>query len=156
MKILNLNIILGYQVIKNINKPNNNNNRFGFGNATNGGTYGVASSFNRNHHNAITLSLIDTSLNYAVKANQLQKVNLIINHPSFDKAKSRIIQALFLSVNNTGIFKVLLKLMNDANVVSQDGKSLFELLFGPDKTNLVKIIIQDSNLNLSKEVLLNY
>ena len=111
---------------------------------------------NRNYSKTITSSLIDTSLTYAVKKDQIQKVNLIINHPSFDKVKSRIIHALFLSVNKIEIFKVLFKLVNDANVVSQDGKSLFEFLFDLQNTYLIKFIIKDSNLILSKEDLLNY
>ena len=101
-------------------------------------------------------SLVETTLTYAVKSNDLQKVQLIIQHSSFNMTRSRTTHAIFYSANNSEIFKALFTLVNDANIVSNDGVSLFEFLFSQSKPDLIKVIIKDSNLNLSKNDLLKY
>ncbi|KAK8840572.1 hypothetical protein M9Y10_030782 [Tritrichomonas musculus] len=69
-----------------------------------------------------------TSLLHSIPNNNTQKVDIIINHPTFDPIKSQLKMALFKSIdqNKGEIFKKLLKLVNnDVNIYNQNGDSLF-------------------------------
>ena len=68
-----------------------------------------------------------TPLIKAVIDLKIDMIDLIVNQPSFDKDKSRYVDAIFASVfmNDIDIFTKLLNLFgSDVNLISNDGKSL--------------------------------
>ena len=100
----------------------------------------------------------ETSLIRAVNKNDLEKINQIINHPSFDPIKSQIKGALFASVKNKNIniFRSLLsKLNNDVNIYSQAQESLFSYSIRCGSEIFVEEIINNDNFNPDKANILN-
>lgn len=67
-----------------------------------------------------------TALIKSVQMNNNEKIDLIINHPSFDKDKSNINQAIFIAAeqNYTDIYKKLIKLINDDVNIYNNGEHL--------------------------------
>ncbi|KAK8838502.1 hypothetical protein M9Y10_033130 [Tritrichomonas musculus] len=81
----------------------------------------------KNNHRIFKEALEKTALIHSVEINDIEKFDFIINHPTFDKDKSDVINAIFAAAknNNVGIFKKLIKLIdNDINIENQKGESL--------------------------------
>lgn len=80
-----------------------------------------------NDHSSNNSYLFDTSLTYAVKKENVSKIQMIVNHSSFNAYKSHIKQALFLAAekDQIEIFRTLLPFVdNDVNISFQTNKSL--------------------------------
>ena len=81
--------------------------------------------------------LCTTTLMDSVEKNGIEKVDLIINHPYFDKAKSRLIKSIFIAVEkgHFEIFKKLIKIKDD-DVNIQDSNRNILLNFAVIKKRL--------------------
>ncbi|KAK8843709.1 hypothetical protein M9Y10_024774 [Tritrichomonas musculus] len=114
-----------------------------------------SSGFNIRHRNSSN-SPIETSLTKAVLNNKYQKVEMIIKHPTFDKLKSNIKEALFISIhlNDSNIFNLLFQSINDYKIVFPNGKNLLEYLFDVNQLNIWQCLLSISNLEISKDDLL--
>lgn len=77
------------------------------------------------------MPLIETTLTFAVRQNQINKFNMIISNPKFDPIKSNIKDALFASILSpqTEMLTKLLKFIKDVNIESQSNTSLFDCLY---------------------------
>lgn len=84
----------------------------------------------------------------AVRINQLELIDMIINHPSFDPVKSQLNEAIFLSVteNSTQIYEYLFKqINNDVNIYNERGQSLlFYTIICENRYFLKKILSNDT------------
>lgn len=77
------------------------------------------------------MPLIETTLTFAVRQNQINKFNMIISNPIFDPIKSNIKDALFASILSpqTEMLTKLLKFIKDVNIESQSNTPLFDSLY---------------------------
>lgn len=95
----------------------------------------------------------ETSLIHAVNKNDQTKIDLIINHPSFDPVKSQVKSALFASVKkgNINIFKTLLSILNnDVNILSQTQESLFSYSIRCKSESIIEEIINNKKFDPNK------
>lgn len=73
-------------------------------------------------------NLFETTLMHSISQRNLEKIDLILEHPTFDPVKSQIKQAIFdvSSMTNIEIFKRIWKyLNNDVNLSTPNGTLLF-------------------------------
>lgn len=99
---------------------------------------------NQRTNGPLTFNISDTLLIYSVRNGNQQMIDLIINHPTFDKKKSRLNEAVFLTIDNSfQIFKKLIHLIDtDLYKYTYQGKTIFSFIyFRMDKRSL------NSNLN---------
>ncbi|KAK8837461.1 hypothetical protein M9Y10_036458 [Tritrichomonas musculus] len=105
-----LDVNYNYEIyIKNNINNNNNNNNF------------------MNNDRILDKVVEKTALTHSVEINDIDKIDFIINHPTFDKDKSDIVTAIFVAAekNNIDIFRKLIKLIdNDIDIENQQGESL--------------------------------
>lgn len=94
-----------------------------------------------------------TSLYNAVKNNDLNLVNMIIQHPTFDKVKSQLTSSIFESVknNNLDIFKSLLNLIdNDVNFCNDKNTSLLRAAVYFSSEKIFDEIFNHKNIDAKK------
>lgn len=106
------------------------------------------------HHNKFMkedqISFTGTSLIYAVNEKDEQKIDLIVQHPSFNRTKSQIKKAIFKAVkdHNFSIFKKLLPFINDdVNIHTHS-------LFDPRSLSLLSVASQNENTDIINEILI--
>ena len=88
----------------------------------------------------------ETPLTFAVKNNDIEKINMIIQHLTFDKVKSQLTSSIFESDknNNLDIFKSLLNLIdNDVIFCNDKNASLLRaaVCFSSEKFFMMKFFI---------------
>ena len=92
-----------------------------------------------------------TALIKSVGGNDIEKINMIISHPSFDKDKSDVNSAIFLAVrdNKIDIFNVLITIINyDVNIHSDlNGESLLAFAANYLCIEIVEAILDNSNFD---------
>lgn len=72
------------------------------------------------------------SLIHSVEVNNIEKIDLIINHPSFNLKKSNLNKAIFVAakMNNINVFKALISLINcDINICNRKKTCLLSFAF---------------------------
>lgn len=89
----------------------------------------------------------ETALMNATQKNYVEKVDLIIHHPSNDKNRSSYQEAFYISIKNKsfGIFKKFLSLLDDINKYEYEDISILPLAtkytnlksFNPNKTDFL-------------------
>ena len=93
--------------------------------------------------------LISTLLN-SIKNNDIDKIDLIINHPSFDRTKSRLIKSIFAAIEDDQyeIFVKLIKSIdNDVNICDSNRKFLLNFAIENKRTKIAKYILDCPNLD---------
>lgn len=98
-----------------------------------------------------------TKLIKSVKSNDIEMVDFIINHPSFDKNKSLIKAAIVNSVKNKNfeIFKKLLNVVNnDVNICSVSGYSLLFLAVYYLNIQVLDFILENEKFDSKKSDIL--
>ena len=99
-----------------------------------------------------------TTLLKEVYDNNEEKVDLIINHPSFDKIKSHLTMAIMVSIKkkNIKIFGKLLRVIdNNVNIYVTDYARLPLLTFALDQQSneIVTEILESPNFNLDRDTI---
>lgn len=125
-------------------------------NSNNDGYYGYYLSKYQTKRPIEKVSVFETTLIHAVSTNDVEMVDMIINHSSFDPVKSQLKTAIFISAQkNLGeIFKKLLKLIDDdVNVICQNGQSLLITAVRSESQEIVTRIVNHSNFNPVKSEL---
>ncbi|KAK8892562.1 hypothetical protein M9Y10_029795 [Tritrichomonas musculus] len=105
-----------------------------------------------NHDNNTLLDNVveKTALIHSVEINDIEKIDFIINHPTFDKYKSSIVEAIFeaVSKNNIVAFKKLIKLIdNDINIKNKKNLSLLYVAASKLSGAIIDELFNDSNFN---------
>ena len=103
--------------------------------------------------NKSTLYLFETTLIHAVINNDIQKIDLIIKHPSFNPIKSQVKVAMFASVNtkNLNVFRTLLSIVgNDVNIRSQSEETLLSYSIRCKCEEITEEIINDKSFDCQK------
>lgn len=98
-----------------------------------------------------------TTLINAINSNYIEKVELIINHPSFHEAKSQLKKSIFLSVekDNLQIFQKLIKLKNDdVNLINSNNDSLLFIAVKNKSKNIISEILKNPKFNAEKIIFL--
>lgn len=93
--------------------------------------------------------LISTLLN-SIKNNDIDKIDLIINHPSFDRTKSRLIKSIFATIEDDQyeMFEKLIKSIdNDVNICDSNRKFLLNFAIENKRTKIAKYILDCPNLD---------
>ena len=103
-------------------------------------------------------SLNQTALEKEVYYNNEEKIDLIINHPSFDKIKSHLAIAIMVSIKkkNINIFRKLLQVINNnVNIYVTDYARLPLLTFALDQQSdeIVTEILESPNFNHDRDII---
>ena len=100
----------------------------------------------------------ETNLTSAVILNDIEKVHLIIQQPTFDKVKSQLKTAILFSVENNEIeiFKELIQLVdNDVNMSDFEGKSLLFHSIAHASDDIMTEILNHPNFDSKKSDILS-
>ena len=98
-------------------------------------------------------NFITTPLISAVSRSNSEKIDLIINHPSFDPIKSLVKNAIFITCNrqDTDEFNKLVKLNNnDVNIVSELGTTLLEAAVETGLKSMVTDVLNNETFDAKK------
>ena len=93
-----------------------------------------------------------------MRKNQLELIDMIVNHPSFDPIKSQLNEAIFASMhdNNTEMYEYLLKLVNnDVNIYNEEGHSLLFHSILCNNRNFLNEILNSDTFDPQKSDMLN-
>ena len=101
--------------------------------------------------------LFETTLMSAVQNNDIEKVDLIIHHSSFDKNRSSYQAAIYISIKNNfyEIFKTLLHLLDNINYYDYNNHPILSLAAKYHNNEMIKEIFQFKNYNPKKADFLN-
>ena len=94
----------------------------------------------------------------SVEKNDIEKVDLIINHPSFNKYKSDINKAIILATekNNVNIFKILIQLIdNDIYITNKEGQNILLIAANNFSLDIMNEIFKHPGFDSKKYQLLN-
>ena len=106
--------------------------------------------YNRNYY-LKEVGTNDTKLVQATSANDLELVDLIINHPSFDQDKSDLKRAIFTSIssNNIEMFRKLIKITNnDINTYERNGQNIFSYALEMKSNEILLDIFKNPSFEL--------
>ena len=102
--------------------------------------------------------LYTTTLFNSITSNYTEKVDLIINHPSFNKEKSQLKRSIFLSAekNRLHIFRKLIKLKNDdANLINYNNGSLLFFAVKNKSKYIVSEILKNPKFDSNKSCIVD-
>ena len=127
------NLDVNYKSFKDLKNDKSENSSYAsrYGYARKYGTQSSSSSSSSSpvqYINCLNQTILyETTLTRAVTDGRLDKVDLIISHPSFDQYKSDLKAAIFITIqkNNVEMFNKLLSITNnDVNMTDQIGNSI--------------------------------